>query len=111
MTTLPKSNWITGDEYSREWQRLQAKGVEASESEAAQLLERLGRRNDELFERYGRPLIQIHPEKWVAISADGEVLIRDQSWQARKDGEAAFGAHNFAVRKLNEEFQGHMIHH
>jgi hypothetical protein len=111
MTISPPTQWISAEEFTREWRRLMDLDLPPDAAESNQLLERLGRRNDELFERYGRPLVAQHPNRWVAIATDGRVLIRDYSWEARRDGEAAYGVHNFAVRKLNDEFQGHRIRH
>lgn len=111
METLTQRDWISADEFRTEWRRLRELRLLEDSPEVTDLLDRVGRRDDALFERYGRHLVDANPNKWVAISLDGETLIRDASWQAHRDGEARFGPSAFALRKLNHDFQGFELRH
>ena len=111
MDTMTQTDWITPEEFRSEWRRLREARLLVDTPEVTELLERVGQRDDALFEKYGRPLVDANENKWVAISLDGETLIRDASWQAHRDGEARFGPCAFALRKLNHEFQGFELRH
>jgi hypothetical protein len=111
MDTMTQTDGITAEEFRNEWRRLRERRLPFDAPEVTALIERLGRRNDVLFERFGRRLVDANQDKWVAISTEGETLIRDTSWEARRDAEARFEAGGFAVRKLNHDFQGIEIRH
>jgi hypothetical protein len=111
MDTMTQADWITPEEFRTEWRRLRELRLPFDAPEVTALMERLGKRDDALFEWYGRRLVDAHPDKWMAISTEGETIIRDAAWEARREGDARFGPGAFAVRKLNHEFQGIEIRH
>jgi hypothetical protein len=96
----PPRTWMTGEEYGRARRQLIAAGLPADAPEFQQLRRQVAERDDYLFEQYGRPYLETHPGQWIAISLDGQVLIRRSLADAAWDGEAAFGRGNFAARKL-----------
>ena len=108
MSIEQKQKWITGEELGRERQRLIAAGVPDDAPEFQELIARVVARDGYLYERYGKPYLKTNYGKWIAISPDGQVIIRDTaselSWAARE----AFGGGNFSKRKL-AEFPGHEI--
>jgi len=107
MSIEQKEDWITGEEYNQERLRLIEAGVSDDDPRFAELRERLGRRNEYLFERYGRPYLKSHPDQWIAISPDGRVLIRARSGELAHDARLEFGSADFASRRLNEKEPGH----
>ena len=109
MSIDQKEDWITGEEYNRERLRLIAAGVPDDDPRFEELLERLGRRNDALFERYGRPYLTTHPDQWIAIAPDGRVLIRERASDLVWDARETFGNADFASRKLNEDTPGYRL--
>jgi len=108
MSVKEEQRWITGEELGRERRRLLAANVPDDAPEFQQLIARVAERDDALMERYGRSYLASHYGKWIAISLDGQVLIRDTAselaWAARE----AFGGGNFAVQKL-ADFPGHEL--
>jgi hypothetical protein len=111
MATQTQTDWITAEEYCAEWRRLRELHQPLDSPDTVALLGRLQSRNDELFDRYGKKLIDQYPDKWIAIATDGRVLIRDASYDARVDARDQFGPGNYAVRKLTHGFQGVEIRH
>src|SRR5947199_109196 len=103
-----EQQWITGEEFGRERRRLIEAGVADDAPEFQQLNRRVMERNEALWDRYGKQYLRSHPGKWIAISLDGEVLIRDQAGKVMWDGDGRFGPGNFAVWKL-AEFRGHEL--
>ena len=108
MSLEQEKRWITGAEFGEERRRLLEGNVPDDDPRFQELYRRVDERDDYLFERYGRPYIESHPGKWIAISLEGEVIIRDTagelSWAAREK----FGGGNFSKRKL-ADFPGHQI--
>jgi hypothetical protein len=109
MGVRAKADWITGEEYGRlRWELIQ-RGVPDDDPEFVALRHRVRERDEALWDRYGRAYMDSHPGKWIAIAADGRVIIRDTAsktiWAAGEE----FGDGNFAMRKL-ADFPGHRFH-
>lgn len=106
MSVEQDRHWITGEEFGKERRRLIEAGVPDDALEFRDLLRRVRERDDSLYDTYGKPYLETHYGKWIAISVDGELIIRDRSseliWAARE----AFGPGNFSMRKL-AEFPGY----
>jgi hypothetical protein len=103
-----EQQWITGEELGRERRRLIQSGVSEDDPAFRALVRRVVERDDHLFDRYGKAYLKSHPGKWLAISLDGEVLVRDTAGDLIWAATEAFGGGNFAMRKL-AEFPGHQI--
>jgi hypothetical protein len=108
MSVKDQQGWITGEEFGRERRRLIAAGVPDDAPEFQALVRRVLERDDSLFERYGKPYLETHPGKWIAISLGGEVLVGDTAGEVIWEATETFGAGNFAMRKL-ADFPGHRI--
>lgn len=109
-TVTAKRQFITAEEAGHEWRRLISEGLYPDSPEYDRLMARLGERDDWLFERFGKPLMEQHSGKWIAISLDGDTLVRDTSGEAGWAGKERFGEGGYTVRKL-AEFPGHQIYH
>src|SRR5262249_17902699 len=108
MSIEQEQQWITGEEIGRERRRLIAAGVPDDAPEYRAFVARIVARDDHLYERYGKPYLQSHPGKWIAIALDGQVIIRDTAGEVSWAARAAFGGGNFAKRKL-AAFPGHEL--
>ena len=108
MSVEQEQQWITGEEFGREWRRLVRAGVPQEAPEFQELWRRVRARDDYLYERYGKPYIDTHYGKWIAISLDGRTVIRDTASEVGPVARETFGGGNFAVRKL-AEFTGHEL--
>lgn len=106
MSIGQEQHWITGEEYGREYRRLSELGAGPESADFRALRQRVIDRDDHLFAEYGSPLLATHAGKWIAISADGRVLIRETAADAGWAANDEFGPGNFAVRKL-APFPGH----
>jgi hypothetical protein len=102
MSTQQKTKWITGREYNDERLRLIRAGIPDDAPEFRALNARMHERDNYLFETYGKQHYDSNYGKWIAISIDGRVLIRDTASELGWDASDVFGGGNFAVRKLNE---------
>ena len=100
--------WITGEEFGRERRRLIAAGIPDDAPEFVALRARKRARDDYLYERYGKPLMDKHSGKWIGIALDGRVIIRDTASELSWDAREEFGGGNYSKRKL-AEFPGHEI--
>jgi hypothetical protein len=100
MSVEQEQHWITGEEFARENRRLIEAGVPDEAAEFQALFTRVRERDDALFERYGKPLLQSHYGKWAAISPAGGVIIRDTAGEAVWAGAETFGEGEFALRRL-----------
>lgn len=99
----PEQTWISGEEYEHERRRLLEAGHgDPFAPELVELRRRVQARNDYLFEKYGVPLIPHHEGKWVAISADGEVLIEEREVEAQRRGRERFGPGGFCLARLGD---------
>jgi hypothetical protein len=105
---VDQQQWITGDEIGRENRRLIEAGVPDDAPEFQELIARIAARDDRLYERYGQKYFDTHPGKWIAISSDGQVIIRDTAGEVAWAAGEAFGEGNYAKRKL-AEFPGHEL--
>jgi hypothetical protein len=95
-------DWITPEEAHRERRRLIEAGLPADAPEFDALRERVGARDDFLYESYGKPLLAEHRGRWIAIALDGRVEICDTPGQAAWAGTHVFGEGRFALRKLDD---------
>jgi hypothetical protein len=100
--------WITGEEFGRENRRLIDAGVPDDAPEFQELFARIRARDNHLYERYGRDHLATHQGKWIAISLEGQVIIRDTAGEVTWAASEAFGDGNYAKRKL-AEFPGHQL--
>src|SRR5438874_12458100 len=108
MSIEHEKQWITGEEFGRERRRLIEAGVPDDAPEFKTLFARMRERDEHYFELYGRPYLDTHPNKWIAIAFDGRVLIRNTASELVWDGAREFGQGNFCTRKLND-FGGHLL--
>lgn len=106
MSIEQERRWITGEEIGRENRRLIDAGVPDDAPEFQELFDRVFARDDYLYERYGKQYLDTHPGKWIAISLDGQVIIRDTAGEVSWAASEAFGDGNYSKRKL-AEFTGH----
>src|SRR5947207_11407046 len=108
MSIEREQEWITGEEIGRENRRLIEAGKPDDSPEFRELIARIVARDDALYERYGKRYLDTHYGKWIAISLDGQVIIRDTAGEATWAASEAFGDGNYAKRKL-AEFPGHEL--
>src|SRR5438046_1103213 len=102
MSIEQEQQWITGEEIGRENRRLIEAGVPDDAPEFQALLDRIAARDDYLYERYGHKYLDTHRGKWIAISPDGRVIIRDTAGEVTWAASESFGEGNYAKRKLAE---------
>ena len=102
--------WITGEELGRERRRLIEAGVPESAPEYLALRAQIRVRDNYLFERYGKPLMDQNYGKWIAISRNGAYIIRETATEVTVAAERDFGGGDYCKRKL-AEFPGHDILH
>ena len=69
---------------------------------------RVAARDNYLYERYGKIHLDTHHGKWIAISLDGQIIIRNTAGEVTWAASEAFGEGNYAKRKL-AEFPGHEL--
>ena len=108
MSIDQEQEWITGEEFAQENRRLFDAGVPDEAPEFQALFDRVQARDDYLYERYGRPYVETHGGQWIAISPDGQVVIRETAAAVLAEARARFGAGNAAIRKL-APFPGHVL--
>jgi hypothetical protein len=108
MSIEQEQPWITGEEIGRENRRLVEAGIPDEAPEFRELIARIVARDNALYERYGKKYLDTHPGKWIAISADGQVIIRKTAGEVTWAATAAFGEGNYAKRKL-ASFPGHEL--
>lgn len=99
---------MTGEEIGRENRRLIEAGIPDDAPEFQQLIARIAARDNDLYERYGKQYLPTHRGKWIAISLDGQVIIRDTAGEVTWAATEAFGEGNYSKRKL-AEFPGHEL--
>jgi hypothetical protein len=100
MSVEQDQSWITREELGREWRRLMQEKVTEDAPAYQEFLRRVLVRDDFLFERYGLPSMETHPGQWIAISLDGQVILRNTSAEAAHAAREQFGGGNHAIRKL-----------
>jgi hypothetical protein len=108
MSIEQEQRWITGEEIACESRRLIDAGLSDDAPEFQELIARVVARDDFLYERYGKEYLNTHPGKWIAISLDGQILIRDTAGELTWDASDVFGDGNYSKRKL-AEFPGHEL--
>ena len=108
MSVQQDHNLITTEEYRQEWRRLKKEGARLDDPRMQELFARVDARDDFLFEKYGKPFLETHYGKWIAISPEGNVIIRDSASEVGGAAREAFGPGNFSKRKL-AEFPGHIL--
>lgn len=59
--------------------------------------------DDRLYERYGRPFEADHAGEFVAISAQGEVIIGADELSVARQAVERFGPGTFALRRIDAE--------
>lgn len=109
MSIDQEQRWITGEEFVQTWRELMARHAHEDDPDYQELIRRVGERDDYLFERYGRPFMETHSGKWIAISTDGEVLIDDRAVDLSRRARAKFGSGNYASRRLTK-FPGYCVY-
>jgi hypothetical protein len=57
-------------------------------------------RDQELYERYGKPLQTDHAGKYVAIGPDGHTIVDTDSAEVLRQAIAKFGSGNFALKRV-----------
>lgn len=102
MSKKHEEHWITGEEFNRETRRLDAAGVPPDGPEYQALWERCHKRDDYLYESFGRQHYDSHYGQWVAISLTGDVLFREKHSDCVRAATEEFGLGDFAVRRLSE---------
>lgn len=100
--TATQTEWMTGDEFNREYRKLVDRGVAEEDPEMRALFRRMSERNHWLFERYGKPLISKYPDWLVAISPDGKTLVGQRRGELAHEAEEKFGTYDFALFRLSE---------
>ena len=103
-----EQQWITGEEIGRENRRLIEAGTPDDAPEFQELIARIAARDNYLYECYGQRYLDTHRGKWIAISLDGQVIIRDTAGEVTWAASEAFGEGNYAKRKL-AAFPGHEL--
>lgn len=100
MAITQQEHWITGAEFNAERRRLVQSGAALDDPRVRELHQALSRRDDYLYERFGAKHRQGNEGKWIAVSLEGEVIIRDTLGELVHDAELRFGAGNASLRKL-----------
>ncbi len=99
---------ITGDEIADERKRLIEAGFPDDATEFTKLDDEVERRDELLFNNFGRQFIQSDKGKWIGISLDGNVVLRNTASELIWAASRAFGDGNFAMRRL-ADFPGHEL--
>jgi len=100
MSVDQEQQWITAEEFQREYRRLIEGGVPDDAPEFRALMERAQARDDYLYERYGKAYLETHYGKWIAVSPEGKVIIRDRLAEVLQESRSTFGPGNASIRKL-----------
>jgi hypothetical protein len=108
MNIKQDQRWMTGEEVGRENRHLIEAGIPDEAPEFQELIARITARDNDLYERYGKSYLDTHPGKWIAISLDGQVIIRNTAGEVTWAAGEAFAEGNYAKRKL-AEFPGHEL--
>lgn len=96
-------SWITGEEFALENRRLIEAGIADDAADFQRLFSRLVERDEALFERHGRAYLTTHPDQWIAISLQGEVIVCKRLVELLRESNRRFGAGNAAIRRLSLE--------
>ncbi|MGQ9627390.1 MAG: hypothetical protein ACUVV0_10870 [Anaerolineae bacterium] len=63
-------------------------------------LQERARRDEALYEKFGRPLEPEHQGKFVAISTEGETIVAEDSVEVLRAAIERFGSGNFAFHRI-----------
>src|SRR5438132_2765016 len=99
MSVKERAPFITGAEFGEERRRLVAAGYKDDSPELKRLWNRVRERDEFLWLRYGRPLMDSHLGQWVAISPEGNTVIRATAGEAMWEATRTFGEGNYCIRK------------
>ena len=108
MATAIAGRYITAREIREEWERTNQ--LPRGDRLAARigLGERVTKRDDALFERFGLPYLESHPDQWIAINEQGKVLLAESSLALNDLVSKFFEPGSFVKRRLNEA-RGHRM--
>jgi hypothetical protein len=67
-----------------------------------------GRRDDALYELYGKALESQHTGDFVAISEDGRLIVGPDELAVTSQAAEQFGSGKFAFRRIGWDFEGHI---
>ena len=76
------------------------------EKELKAWVEQRSKKDDELYERYGKPLEPEHKGEFVAISDDGDTILGKNRVDISFKAEERFGAGRYAFRKIGHAAVG-----
>jgi hypothetical protein len=65
-----------------------------------------GRRDDALYERYGKALEAEHTGDYVVISEDGDVIVGTDELALTSQAIQQFGPGRFAFRRIGWDYEG-----
>ncbi len=99
---------MTGEEYGEARRKLLEAGHRGDSPELKALWRRLVERDEYLWEKYAKPLIESHRGQWAAINLQGEVIFARTASEAIRAGTERFGAGNLVYGKM-DEFRGHVL--
>ena len=102
MATAIAERHISAREFCDEWQRLRRLNSLEADLAREVLMQRVDKRDEALFERYGRTYLESDYGKWIAIDESGRVLIAPTASEVGHLATQEFEPGSFAVRRLNE---------
>lgn len=62
------------------------------------------RKDEALYERYGKPLEPEHTGRFVAIGDTGEVILGDDEFALSKESLNRFGSGKYTVRRIGYDY-------
>ena len=68
-------------------------------------IKRRAKKDERLYERYGKPLEQDHKGEYVAIGPKGEIILGTDDFTVTHEAIQRFGSGNFAFRKVGVEMR------
>lgn len=66
-------------------------------------LEKKGKEQKRLYQKYGKPLEQDHTGEYVAISMGGETILGTRLGELLRQAVEAFGRDNFAIARVGHD--------
>src|SRR5438105_14167701 len=102
MSAVKQSNWITGQEFGQERRKLLESGLDDESPEMQRLWSQVRERDESLWQQHGKTLLESHRSQWLAISPDGETVLRSTAGEAMWEAAKRFGEGNYCIRKLAE---------
>ena len=106
MSVMAQKVWIRGEEFGEERRRMLLAGKTDDSPDIQALWTRLQDRDEFLWERFAKPLMERHKDQWAAVSLAGEVIVFPTASEALAEATKAFGPSNFAFGRLSD-FPGH----